>query len=37
MAQKIADPNIDPVFYRKMVFTVAFFTGIFQSAFGLFR
>jgi low affinity sulfate transporter 2 len=37
MAQKIADPNIDPAFYRKMVFTVTFFTGISQSAFGLFR
>ena len=37
MAQKIADPAIDPAFYRKTVFTVTFFTGIFQFAFGLFR
>ncbi|CAD6210000.1 unnamed protein product [Miscanthus lutarioriparius] len=36
MAQKIADPAIDPAFYRKTVFTVTFFTGIFQFAFGLF-
>ncbi|KAL5218733.1 hypothetical protein ABZP36_019417 [Zizania latifolia] len=37
MIQKIVDPAVDPVSYRKMVFTVTFLTGVFQFAFGLFR
>jgi low affinity sulfate transporter 2 len=37
MIQKIVDPSVDPAFYRKMVFTVTFLTGVFQFAFGLFR
>ncbi|KAF5739713.1 low affinity sulfate transporter 3-like isoform X1 [Tripterygium wilfordii] len=35
--QKIQDPFVDPVAYRKLVFTVTFFAGIFQAMFGLFR
>ncbi|KAG1342403.1 hypothetical protein COCNU_05G006320 [Cocos nucifera] len=37
MLQKLADPQVDPVSYRKLVFTSTFFAGIFQAAFGLFR
>ncbi|TKY60313.1 Sulfate transporter 2.1 [Spatholobus suberectus] len=37
MIQKLIDPAIDPNGYRKLVFTVTFFAGIFQAAFGLFR
>ncbi|XP_015690909.1 sulfate transporter 2.1-like isoform X3 [Oryza brachyantha] len=37
MIQKIVDPAVDPTYYRKMVFTVTFLTGVFQCAFGLFR
>ena len=39
MAHKIADPNIDQIRLPigKTVFTVTFFTGIFQSTFRLFR
>ncbi|KDP32701.1 hypothetical protein JCGZ_11993 [Jatropha curcas] len=35
--QKVQDPATDPVAYRKLVFTVTFFAGIFQAVFGLFR
>lgn len=37
MIQDIEDPGTNPVAYRKLVFTVTFFAGIFQAAFGLFR
>lgn len=37
LLQKIEDPIANPVAYRKLVFTVTFFAGIFQAAFGLFR
>ncbi|OVA14642.1 STAS domain [Macleaya cordata] len=37
MIQKIVDPSIDPAGYRQLVFTVTFFAGIFQAAFGIFR
>lgn len=37
LIQKIEDPIANPVAYRKLVFTVTFFAGIFQAAFGLFR
>ncbi|KAL3504703.1 hypothetical protein ACH5RR_034544 [Cinchona calisaya] len=34
---KIVDPGVDAVAYRRLVFTVTFFTGIFQAVFGIFR
>lgn len=37
MIQKIQDPAADPLAYKNLVFTVTFFAGIFQAAFGLFR
>ncbi|TXG52861.1 hypothetical protein EZV62_022030 [Acer yangbiense] len=37
LIQKIQDPIADPIAYRKLVFTVTFFTGIFQFVFGMFR
>ncbi|GMY17238.1 low affinity sulfate transporter 3-like [Fagus crenata] len=37
MVQKIQDPVADPIAYRNLVFTVTFFAGIFQAAFGVFR
>lgn len=37
LIQKIEDPIANPVAYRNLVFTVTFFAGIFQAAFGLFR
>ncbi|KAJ4701287.1 putative Sulfate transporter [Melia azedarach] len=37
MIPKVVDPVTDPVAYRKLVFTVTFFAGLFQSVFGLFR
>ncbi|KAM0952910.1 putative SLC26A/SulP transporter, STAS domain, STAS domain superfamily [Dioscorea sansibarensis] len=37
MIQKVVNPSLDPISYRKMVFTATFFTGIFQASFGLFR
>ncbi|XP_020595950.1 low affinity sulfate transporter 3-like [Phalaenopsis equestris] len=37
MVQKIVDPSSDPTGYRKTVFTVTFFTGIFQASFGFLR
>ncbi|XP_068641606.1 low affinity sulfate transporter 3-like [Aristolochia californica] len=37
MVQKLVDPSVDPGAYRKTVFTVTFFAGVFQTAFGLFR
>ncbi|XP_077224803.1 low affinity sulfate transporter 3-like [Tasmannia lanceolata] len=37
MTQKIVDPSVDPLAYRKLVFTATFFAGIFQATFGLFR
>lgn len=37
MIQKIVDPSIDPIGYRKLVLTVTFFAGTFQAAFGLLR
>ncbi|KAH7520640.1 hypothetical protein FEM48_Zijuj08G0166400 [Ziziphus jujuba var. spinosa] len=37
MLQKLQDPGVDPISYRKLVLTATFFAGIFQSAFGLFR
>ncbi|KAJ0987376.1 hypothetical protein J5N97_005732 [Dioscorea zingiberensis] len=37
MIQKVVDPALDPITYRKMIFTATFFAGIFQTSFGLFR
>lgn len=37
MLQKLVDPGVDPISYRKLALTATFFTGIFQAAFGLFR
>lgn len=37
LIQKIEDPVIDPVAYRKLVFTATFFAGTFQAIFGCFR
>ncbi|XP_065881498.1 low affinity sulfate transporter 3 [Euphorbia lathyris] len=37
MIQTLQDPATDPVAYRNLVFTVTFFSGIFQALFGLFR
>ncbi|CAI9109380.1 OLC1v1009193C1 [Oldenlandia corymbosa var. corymbosa] len=37
MVQKLEDPAANPVAYTGLVITVTFFTGIFQSAFGMFR
>ncbi|KAG9451609.1 hypothetical protein H6P81_011574 [Aristolochia fimbriata] len=37
MVQKLVDPSVDPVAYRRIVFTVTFFAGVFQTTFGLFR
>ncbi|KAK8952415.1 Sulfate transporter 2.1 [Platanthera zijinensis] len=37
MIQKIVDPSIDSAGYKKIIFTVTFFTGVFQACFGFFR
>lgn len=37
MIQPVVDVAADPIAYRKLVFTVTFFAGLFQSIFGLFR
>ncbi|KAE9605897.1 putative SLC26A/SulP transporter [Lupinus albus] len=37
LVQKVEDPVANPHAYRNFVFTVTFFTGIFQTAFGVFR
>ncbi|KAK6940125.1 STAS domain [Dillenia turbinata] len=37
MVPKLQDPMADPAVYRKLVFTVTFFAGIFQAIFGLLR
>lgn len=37
LVPEIQDPAADPVAYTKLVFTVTFFAGIFQAAFGFFR
>jgi low affinity sulfate transporter 2 len=37
LVQKIEDPVADPIAYRKLIFTVTFFAGTFQAAFGMFR
>uniref|UniRef100_A0A2C9WE88 STAS domain-containing protein n=1 Tax=Manihot esculenta TaxID=3983 RepID=A0A2C9WE88_MANES len=37
MIQKIENPATDPAAYRKMVFTVTLFAGIFQAVFGMLR
>ncbi|KAK4859466.1 hypothetical protein QYF36_005995 [Acer negundo] len=37
LIQKIEDPLADPIAYRKLVFTVTFFAGIFQFVFGMLR
>ncbi|KAI3459995.1 hypothetical protein Pfo_016658 [Paulownia fortunei] len=37
MISKVVDPSADPAAYRRTVFTVTFFTGVFQGLFGLFR
>ncbi|XP_023772631.1 low affinity sulfate transporter 3 [Lactuca sativa] len=37
MCSKVVNPMVDPVSYNKLVFTVTFFTGAFQTLFGLFR
>ncbi|KAK2978563.1 hypothetical protein RJ640_006682 [Escallonia rubra] len=37
MCQRLVDPVADPVAYRRLVFTVTFFTGTFQAVFGFFR
>ncbi|KAM7523715.1 hypothetical protein LguiA_013617 [Lonicera macranthoides] len=37
MVQKLEDPVANPLAYTSLAFTVTFFAGIFQTAFGLFR
>lgn len=37
LSSKVVDPAVDPVGYRRLVFTTTFFTGTFQAVFGLFR
>ncbi|CAI9301810.1 unnamed protein product [Lactuca saligna] len=37
MISKLVDPTVDPVSYRKLVFTTTFFAGCFQALFGLLR
>ncbi|MED6122531.1 Low affinity sulfate transporter 3 [Stylosanthes scabra] len=37
LVQKVEDPVANPIAYRNFVFTVTFFAGIFQAAFGIFR
>ncbi|GAU45646.1 hypothetical protein TSUD_400830 [Trifolium subterraneum] len=37
LVTKVRDPVANPHAYRDFVFTVTFFTGIFQAAFGIFR
>lgn len=37
MAQKVVDPSVDPIAYRKLVITSTFFAGVFQASFGFFR
>ena len=37
MVQKVVDPSVDPTAYREIIFTVTFFAGLFQSAFGFLR
>ncbi|KAG8377336.1 hypothetical protein BUALT_Bualt08G0022600 [Buddleja alternifolia] len=37
MISKVVDPSVDPSTYRRIVFTVTFFTGTFQALFGFFR
>ncbi|TQD89477.1 hypothetical protein C1H46_025012 [Malus baccata] len=37
LIQKIEDPVANPIAYRNLLFTVTFFAGIFQAAFGIFR
>ncbi|KAL8486991.1 hypothetical protein ACS0TY_023620 [Phlomoides rotata] len=37
MVSKVVDPISDPATYLRTIFTVTFFTGIFQAMFGLFR
>ncbi|EXC06696.1 Low affinity sulfate transporter 3 [Morus notabilis] len=37
LVPEMQDPATDPVAYTKLVFTVTFFAGIFQTAFGFFR
>ncbi|XP_042014309.1 low affinity sulfate transporter 3-like isoform X2 [Salvia splendens] len=37
MVSKVVDPAADPALYRRIIFTVTFFTGAFQALFGVFR
>lgn len=37
MVTEIVDPAVDPIAYTSLVFTVTFFAGTFQAAFGLLR
>ncbi|OIS95701.1 PREDICTED: low affinity sulfate transporter 3-like [Nicotiana attenuata] len=37
MITEIVDPAVDPIAYTSLVFTVTFFAGTFQTAFGLLR
>lgn len=37
MVSKVVDPTVDPALYRRIIFTVTFFTGAFQALFGVFR
>ncbi|CAL5326810.1 unnamed protein product [Camellia sinensis] len=37
MIQKLEDPEANPIAYTRLVFTVTFFAGIFQAAFGFLR
>ncbi|XP_027330020.1 low affinity sulfate transporter 3-like isoform X2 [Abrus precatorius] len=37
LVPKVEDPVANPHAYRNLVFTVTFFTGLFQTAFGVFR
>ncbi|KAG0492408.1 hypothetical protein HPP92_005806 [Vanilla planifolia] len=37
MVQKVIDPSTDPTAYKKIIFTVTFFAGVFQASFGILR
>lgn len=37
LVTKVIDPVANPHAYRDFIFTVTFFAGIFQAAFGIFR
>ncbi|XP_052188152.1 sulfate transporter 2.1 isoform X2 [Diospyros lotus] len=37
IAQKLEDPDANPLAYTRLVLTITFFSGVFQTAFGLLR